>query len=168
VAQPASEPAEIAAPTTPAAPAGKKAPVKKAPKTAPKAVPKAAPKAAPKKAQKSAPPAKGPKAAVEIKVPRVAALKTKACTDEQIFVWELIHLMRMGKVVFVGHTKVPHTEIRGFDDRAKAFIATHIKIAPKGAYVQPAEVDAILAFVKPYVPKEMAGKKWGKALFPQE
>lgn len=167
VAQPAPEPSETPKKATPKkVAASKKAPVKTPP-------PKKAAKAKDdtngvQEKGRKVPPSKGPKPAVEIKIPRVAALKTKLCNDDQHFIWELIHVMRMGKIAVVKGRNGTRIEIRCLDDRAKAFVATHIKIAPKGSYVQEAEVKAIGAFIKQYVPKDMAGKKWGKLLFPED
>lgn len=156
-------PVETAAPED-KAPA-KKGPPKKAAKAAPKkTAQKAAPKKGPAKKEAKEKHTKGPKAAVERTVPTVKPLKTKACSDDQLFIWEIIHVMRVTKPV-IGH-QTKRLEIRWVDDRSIAFLCGNIKeLPPKGCYTLESETKEIVKFLKQYVPEEMAGKKWGKFLF---
>ena len=155
-------------PTKRSKPAAKTAPVKKPVLIHKKAVKAVAQKPAPaKEAPGKVAKKTSTKPATENKIPKVAALKCRALSDDQLKVWEWVNAM-----LTVNPTDVhpgeenQRMEIRNVDPRSQVLFNEVTGVPCLKAYTTPQYTDKILAAMKKYIPKEMMNKKWSRRLYP--
>jgi len=98
------------------------------------------------------------KPATENKVPKISKLKNRACNDDQLFIWSIVHALKVTAPTNAGK----RIELRYVDDRAAVLFHEQAGVPCRSCYTQPEETKKILAFVKKWVPQEVMPTKWDR------